>query len=101
MNEKVDLLEYESGMQALIEKLQFPKSYTGEEMTDEQKRAALIQSAGIGNLQALIARTASHLNADHPTNGEGKIAYTNFIIHRVASSSESFTGVSLSVPEYC
>lgn len=43
MNEKVDLREYEYGMQALIENLQFPKSYTGEEMTDEQKRAALIQ----------------------------------------------------------
>ena len=43
MDETVDVREFESGINALVEKLHFPRGFDGKEMTDEQKRAALIQ----------------------------------------------------------
>lgn len=43
MDETVDVREFESGINALVEKLHFPLGFDGKKMTDEQKRAALIQ----------------------------------------------------------
>lgn len=43
MEETVDVRNYEEGLKALTEKLKFPLGFDGKEMTEEQKRAAIIQ----------------------------------------------------------